>query len=212
MKIKDKKTRLIIALLVLTALTAVMPIKEIITDPSIIGRSITFTKVFVTGLEINHSCSAFFYEGWNLISNPCATENKSIKFVLSSIEEDYWSVHGYNSYDENDPWKAYNPHLPSWVVNDLNEISEMQGYWINMKNQSNFHINGTLVQPNMIQLPEGWNLIGYPSNESKNITDALDTIEGSYDFVWMYNATDDVYYYFNSSSGNGTISEIEMYK
>jgi hypothetical protein len=209
---KDKKTKIIIALLVLLVLITIVPIKQIITDPSIIGRSISITKVFVTGLTVNHSCSATFFEGWNLVSNPCATENKSVGFVLSSIQGNYSSVHGYYPNDETDPWKAYNPSLPQWVVNDLNEISDLKGYWINMKNQSSFHINGTLTQPNMIPLSEGWNLIGYPANNSKNIEDALETISGNYDIVWMYNTTDDNYYYYNSSAGNGTITEMQEYK
>lgn len=209
---KDKKTKIIIILLIILALITILPIKEILKEPSIIGKAITITRLFATGLNVNHSCSAVFLEGWNLVSNPCETENKSVNFVLSSIQGNYSSVHGYDVNDETDHWKAYNPYLPSWVINDLTDISDLKGYWINMKNESNFHVNGTLTQPNMIPLSQGWNLIGYPANDSKNITEALEPVSGNYEIVWMYNATDDVYYYYNASAENGTINEMEKYK
>ncbi len=204
-----KKTKLMIGLIVLIGLTVVLPIKEIMTEPSIIGY--TIAKVFVKGMEINYNCSVVFMEGWNLVSIPCLADNTSTEFVLSSIEGNYSSIHTYNINDYSDHWKAYNPNLPSWVINDLVQINEKKGYWINMKNQSSFYLNGTLMQPNMIPLAIGWNLIGYPTNNSKEITSALNPISGSYEIIWLYNATNGNYYYYNASSGNGTLNEMKIY-
>ena len=209
MKRINKKTKWIITLIFLICLIVILPIKDIIINPSIVGH--TIARVFVRGLETNYNCSAFFMDGWNLISIPCLADNTSTESVLYSIEGNYSSIHTYDVNDYSDHWKVYNPDLPSWVVNDLVQINEKQGYWINMKNQSSFYLNGTLIQPDDILLVRGWNLIGYPANDSKEITSALSTISGSYTLIWLYNATDNKYYYYNASAGNGTLQEMIPY-
>ena len=209
MKEINKKTKLIIILIVFIALIGILPIKEMIINPSIVGH--TIARVFVKGLETSYNCSAVFMDEWNLISIPCLADNTSTKSVLSSIEGNYSSIHTYDVNDYSDHWKAYNPDLPSWVVNDLVYINEKNGYWINMKNQSNFHLNGTLIQPNEVPLVKGWNLIGYPTNDSKEITNALNPISGSYTIIWLYNASDSKYYYYNVSESNGTLHEMRPY-
>ena len=209
MKKTNKRTKLIITLVVLIVLVGILPIKEIIMNPSIVGH--TIARVFVRGLETNHSCSAVFMEGWNLISIPCLATNTSPEFVLSSISGNYTSIHYYDLNNNTDHWKVYNPGLPSWVVNDLVYINEKDGYWINMKNQSNFHLDGTLIQPNDVPLVKGWNLMGYPTDNSKEITNALNPISGSYTIIWLYNASDSKYYYYNVSESNGTLYEMRPY-
>lgn len=209
MKKINKRTKLIIVLIVLIALMGVLPIKDIIMEPSIIGH--TIARVFVKGLETDYNCTAVFMDGWNLISIPCLADNTSTKSVLSSIEGNYSSIHTYDVNDYSDHWKAYNPDLPSWVINDLVYINEKKGYWINMKNQSSFYLECTLIQPDEVPLVKGWNLMGYPANNSKEITSALSPIQGSYAIIWLYNASDSKYYYYNVSESNGTLHEVRPY-
>jgi len=210
----SKRAKLIIALVVLIALIGVFPIKEIILNPSIIGYSIfgyTITEVYVSGMEAPLTCTVELLEDWNLISIPCLDDNMSLNNVLALVSGEYYSIHTYIASNSTDKWKAYNPSLPSWVVQDLTEISEKQGYWINMKNDQTFNMEGVLLAPNIISLVEGWNLIGYPTNSSKDVVQAFISIYGSYTFVWMYNATEDRYYYYNATDNNGTFRDIAPY-
>ncbi len=213
MKIENKgiklsgRTKLIIALIFLIAIFIFIPVRKIILDPSIIGYSIfdtTITRAYVSGQKIEHECQIILEDEWNLISIPCLADNTSIENVLSNISGKYYSVHAYYPNDRTDPWKAYNPYLPDWVIQDLKEINEQKGYWINMKNSSLFELSGYLIKPDRIQLAQGWNLIGYPTNVTKNISDALTTIDGSYTILWFYNASEMRYYYYNASSEDGT--------
>ena len=202
---------MIILLVVLITFIGIFPIKEIILNPSIIGYSIwgyTVTEVYVSGIEIPHNCTVELIKDWNLISVPCLDDNTSITNVLDPISGEYYSVYTYVVSNSTDQWKAYNPSLPTWVVQDLNNIDEKQGYWINMKDNQTFNMTGVLIAPNIISLVEGWNLIGYPTNASKDVIQAFISIHGSYTFVWMYNATDSTYYYYNATENNGTFRDI----
>jgi len=58
--------------------------------------------------------------------------------ILSSIAGNFASIHGFSVSDNDDQWKTYNPNLPSWVINDLSEISEDDGYWIYMDQESDY--------------------------------------------------------------------------
>ncbi len=199
----------IVTLIVLIILVAVLPIKEIFLSPTITGMLIS--KTYIKGQQVNQSCSTTISRGWNLVSFPCLADNTSADHVLSSINSNYTSIFSYDEEDAIDPWKSYNPNIPSWVVNDLEDIGEKKGYWIYMKNESTYRLNGTLTSPNTLTLTEGWNLMGYPSSSLKDITDALSTISGSYTVIWFYNSTNDQYYYYNVTEANGTFDKMIPY-
>ena len=209
-KNKSQKTKLIIGLLILIAIIAIMPIKDIIMKPSITG-AVTFTSVYVRGLQQNQSCVIQALDGWNLISTPCLPSNNSIAYALSNISGSYTSIHYYDSDDSADSWKSYNSGLPSWVSQDLSQIDEKKGYWLYSNGSSNISIVGTIIIPNAISLKEGWNLIGYPSTNISSVSEALSSIEGSYTIILLYNSSDKKYYYYNYSQGNGTLGTMRPY-
>lgn len=196
-------------LILLIGLLTFLPIKEILTKPLITGFAVS--KVYVSGEEINYSCANILNADWNLFSMPCKSNDTAVEVVLSSISGLYDSIHRYDSNDNADHWKSYNPNLPSWIVNDLTNMDVKNGYWINMINQSNFYLNGTIETPNTISLVSGWNLMGFPTNVSRNITGALSSISGSYTVLWLYNATDSTYYHFNATTQNGTFTDMIPY-
>ncbi|MFH1641756.1 MAG: hypothetical protein ABIC04_02560 [Nanoarchaeota archaeon] len=200
------KTKLIIALIALIGIMYVLPIKEIIMDPTIWGAVVA--RVYITGTLTDHNCSGSYEKGWNLISIACIPTNTSVFNMFSSLENNYTSVHGYNTGDANDPWKTYNPSMPAWVVQDLEEISEENGYFINMNNKSAFYLNGTLLVPNTITYGKGWNLIGYPAQNSKGVVEALSTIQGSYSVIFGYNSINKTYYFYNASFADGTLEYV----
>ena len=54
------------------------------------------------------------------------------------------------------------------------------------------NVSGTIPESTDIELWSGWNLIGYNSLNPQTITDALSSINGNYNIVWAYNASDSI--------------------
>ena len=75
------------------------------------------------------SCDMTFYPEWNLVSFFCLPTLEDIDTLTVGFPS-YTKIFTYRSLDSADPWKAYNPSLPSWVVQDLNYVSRLEGYWI----------------------------------------------------------------------------------
>lgn len=113
-----------------------------------------------------------------------------IATVLSSISGKYDIIWAYNTSDTKDPWKKYIPSAPD-AVNDLKSMVPGLGYWISINSQSAvLTINGTVLDSLEIPVYTGWNLIGYPLTQSKEISTAISSISGKYEIVWAYNASD----------------------
>jgi len=113
-----------------------------------------------------------------------------ISDVLSPIQGQYEIVWVYNASDTADPWKSYIPGAPD-AVNDLHEMKPGQGYWIKMLySSSSLTVEGLPLASSQISLATGWNLMGYPSTDSQDISTALSGIAGKYEIVWAYNSSD----------------------
>ena len=118
--------------------------------------------------------------GWNLISIPLNVTNKSVSAVLGSIEGTYDTVLSYDSGN----WKTYSPIFPEF--SDLTKLELGKGYWIHILNETTLQINGTLPNNTKITLNSGWNLIGYPSVNAKNVSEVLDPIKQNYNIIMSY--------------------------
>jgi len=119
--------------------------------------------------------------GWNLISLPLIPENSSIEAVLVGILD---SVEVVWEYDMVTPWLAYDPEAPS---NDLEEMVDGKGYWINMNAPATLTMSGNETDPfdpSSYPLVEGWNLVGFKSTYSKTVDNYLAGI--SYSRVYEY--------------------------
>ncbi len=191
MKIKgDSSSRLVVIIFLVAILIAtpfalrLLYLKEF---PGLTGKAAS--TVFI-GDFYNSTCSLYLVSGWNLISVYCEANNMSVSNVLSSLDNNYVSIHTYDRYDPSDKWKAYKPDLPSWVIQDLSTISVEEGYWINMENDDSFVFNGTLKFPRIIFLFEDWNLVGYPSNKTRLVNETFVDVLPNLDSVHMYNASD----------------------
>ncbi len=202
----SSRTLLIIILIAIIILLFIIPLEKMVGKPSILGAVVS--KVFVRSLASNQTCSIDLAEGWNLVSTSCVPQNTSVDFVLASISGNYSSIHTYNASVELDYWKAYDPSMPSWVVQDLDSISEKKGYWIKVTGQDILVVNGTVSVPTSVSLENGWNLVGYPASTAKTPADAFSSISGSYSIVWAYNTSESTYYYYNPSLGSGTLGQI----
>lgn len=82
-------------------------------------------------------------QGWNLISVPINTTNKSISYLFA---EKNISIYGYND---------------SWFV--PYEIDYKLGYWVKANESQHIRLSGLEVTENITGFNNEWSLIGYPS-------------------------------------------------
>ena len=122
------------------------------------------------------NCSFQLYKGWNLVSFPCIS-NENLSIALQPIDGSYEAVFTY----DNNEWLAYNPNLPSYVIQDLNIIDRKKGYWIEMREDRQYSRSGYMIAYANILLHNGYNLIGYPSNTTRNATDIFNEPVWGYD-------------------------------
>ena len=101
--------------------------------------------------------------GRHLISFPNAPSDTSIANVLSSLDPNYAVVRYYDASDLSDPWK-------SWVRTkgggDLATLDSTQGFWIDLTAPDTLDFIGGGVLDTTTSLKAGWNLIGFPSNDT----------------------------------------------
>ena len=116
---------------------------------------------------------------WNLISISNGSGTTSIEEALASIMADVISVWAYDSGN----WLVYDPENPGG--SDLLEVEPGQGLWVNMRDNAELIIPGETPVDGIV-LTEGWNLVGFSSPSSLNISTAILSIEGSVESVWTY--------------------------
>lgn len=116
--------------------------------------------------------------GWNLISCPLIQNDTNILNVLNDSAGDgntTWDkVRGYTNNGTVTTWTSYFTAKPP-SLNDLLNIDHKMGIWINITSlgDGNLTFSGDYGNSTLIYLKAGWNLVGYPAQTSKSITDAL---------------------------------------
>ena len=129
-------------------------------------------------------------QGWNFVSVPLTLASTNTETVLLPISGKYNKVYAYNAFDTADPWKVYDLSLPPFL-NDLSEINNTKGLWLYATQNATWTVNGTWPGSTSIPLKTGWNLVGYPGQTIKSVSDALSSIAGKYTKVYTYLAFDD---------------------
>jgi hypothetical protein len=117
--------------------------------------------------------------GWNLISLNLQPEDNNIADVLEDISDKVISVWAY-TYGQ---WQVYDPANPGF--SDLTTMEAGKGYWINMSESATLTVSGS-TPSNSMEISTGWNLVGYNSDTSQSVANALASIEGQYISVWAY--------------------------
>jgi hypothetical protein len=131
--------------------------------------------------------SAALSVGWNLVSVPVSPASTVITEVLSSVDGSYDLVYAYMQDSGGGTWKEYDVARPPFL-NSLTDIDRAMGFWIRMTEAVSLSVEGTEPVTTTIELLGGWNLVGYPSDVTRPITEALQSIEGRYDVVYAYHA------------------------
>jgi hypothetical protein len=116
---------------------------------------------------------------WNLISIAGGNEIVSVEDALAPIMTDVISVWTY----DNGSWLVYDPENPDF--SDLLDVEPGQGMWVNMRGNSQLTIPGESPAYG-VDLFDGWNLVGFSSPASQNISDAISSIDGDVVSVWAY--------------------------
>ncbi len=127
--------------------------------------------------------------GWNLVSVCLSPSSTAVGDVLSSIDGKYDLAYAYDASDAANPWKKYDPAVPA-PANGLTEIDETMGLWIRATEAVKLTVSGSRPSSTSISLYSGWNLVGYPCEVVQPISEALASIEGSYELVYAYDAAD----------------------
>ena len=108
-----------------------------------------------------------FVPGWALMSIPYEPADTAITSVLSSIAGNYNYVQYYDASDPADPWKTYATFKPP-SLNDLTDIHNTMGIWINILNPCVLTIYGYEPTSTTIDLFAGNNLVGYPARDDSS--------------------------------------------
>jgi hypothetical protein len=147
---------------------------------------IYFTRSVLPREIINISLNT----GWNFVSIPGLVTNTTVESVFSPIKGKYDSVKYYDAFDER--WKTWSASVSS-MQSPLQTINYTIGFWIRMLVPATLQVNVIIPMVTDIHLKAGWNMVGYPSNISKNITEAFGNLWGRITKVQEFNFTSPYY-------------------
>lgn len=171
----------------------------------------TLAQVYVNPLPASN-CSLILEQGKNLVSFYCelGVYHPNTALVDQNNQTlDYYAVFSYDSTDPDDHWISYNPDLPNWTKQELSVIDRKTGYWVIMNSTQTYSKEGVEFSSTDIPIRSGWNLVGYPTSESRNITLALNSIDGSYTIVeTLQNGSWKIY----TPGTGGTLEYMEPYE
>ncbi len=120
--------------------------------------------------------------GWNLISFPLDLLNKQVGTIFSQ----YSKIFAYAN---------------KWIELDSNsEINESIGYWVKVDSNYLLEIEGTELSSMNPNLNTGWNIIGYPYLEQKNISELYTNA-----IVYAYNNSQ--WYSYNPDKPSNTLDK-----
>ncbi|MBI9066093.1 MAG: hypothetical protein JEZ09_02295 [Salinivirgaceae bacterium] len=110
-------------------------------------------------------------QGWNLIGLSIEPTDPSISKTFESLSDKLLQI--------KDETKSYDPNLPDYL-NTLENVENGKGYWIKLSEAGQLTSRGKGIEllDFEIALHEGWNLISYPAQYSKDIEQALVSISG----------------------------------
>jgi hypothetical protein len=114
--------------------------------------------------------------GWNLVSLPLTPDDNSTSAVLDSIPYD--AVKSYNA-----------------TTHQFEEVTTMGpgvGYFIHMTAADTWSYDGTAYESMRVGLSQGLNCVGWV-NASADLSGALNSITGNYNYVASWNATSQSY-------------------
>lgn len=144
------------------------------------------TKTVPVSIELSvlqeGSMDISLQENWNLISFNVQPEFSDADEVLGDILESTRVVLGFDGTG-----LTYDPSLDS-DFNTLTNFESKNGYWFKMLDPDILSIDGYIQAPDTpIELGEGFNLIGYLSQDVDSLTHALSSVMDNVEIVLGFN-------------------------
>lgn len=181
------------------------------------SRILIISSLLIIGLVLMHkpvvaeeTYSITLEAGCNLVSLPVMPEDAGISSVLSPIITQVTDAWEYDASDAKDPWKHYRPGFETY--SDLIRMIPGRGYWIEVNCRITLEVKGEPAAEGLaVQLKKGWNAIGWPYEDSRNITDALSDLAFGTDYtqVSRFNTTKNKQENFVNQSGQDDFSAFE---
>jgi len=135
--------------------------------------------------EPSPSLDVALYSGWNIFTVPLGVQDTGISSVLSGISGKYNSVFSYDANTKN--WLSYKANKTLFDGSDSLAILEPgKGYWIEMIGPATITFQVPDSGSYNKVLSQGWNFIGHPYLESRNIDSALSSLNNNYDIIYSY--------------------------
>ena len=136
----------------------------------------------ITTEDGTFACNKSLPVGWNLVSRPDITADNSTASVLAGVYYD--AVYRYDANSD------------TFVDVSDGTMEPSVGYFVHVASPSTWTYTGTPYTQMNISLEPGLNMIGW-LDCTKDITDALSSIEGKYWYVARWNATTQEYETYN---------------
>jgi hypothetical protein len=124
------------------------------------------------------------HKGLNLISLPLCLTDNDIKEVFGPVEG---SLRRVWSYGDDGQWQSYEPNA---ARNSLTRVDRSRGFWVDMHADAELTLYASECPPFALSLRKGWNLVGYPSLQARDIGDALASLGDALELAWGYDGRD----------------------
>ena len=151
-------------------------------DPEYTGCGFHGNPLPKTVRDGTFACNKSLPVGWNLVSRPDITADNSTASVLAGVYYD--AVYRYDASSH------------TFVDVSDGTMEPGVGYFVHVASPSTWTYTGTPYTQMNISLEPGLNMIGW-LDCTKDITDALSSIEGKYWYVARWNATTQEYETYN---------------
>lgn len=172
------------------------------------------TSVNVTG-GLFYTCNLTLRTGMNLVSVPCLPLNFPREDFFNNLSSGGANVEVIYKYtpQSNGQWEVYNASLPSYVVQNLYTFNAMQGIYFRMAAPESLTYNGPISSLNNIPLLRGWNLVGYPSLTTRNLSESIASINDTYLLIKTLEGTEEMGTYLADTPppGNETLTNTSIY-
>jgi len=121
-------------------------------------------------------------KGWNLISMPLIPEDSSTEIIINNILQPtvLWQYNGSGF------WSVYDTEAPFPWFNTLNKIDYRNAFWLNSSSDQILKIKGEKIDEYNISLRQGWNMLGYPLLQEKEVQEILSEVNSTLKVIWAY--------------------------
>ena len=160
--------------------------------------------------SFNYTCPTNITDAngrWNYVSVPVSLVDSSVGTALSSVDGNYDWVFEYDHSAG-----SFDYYLASFATGTISEIENGDCYIIKATDEASIVWEGndyyTNTSQNLTDDFGRWNYVGWV-NSSDSVSDAFSSVDGSYDWVFRYDALEGVFDYYLASFASGTLSSVD---